>query len=192
MDEAIGHVLRGRGGIHQQSCLPQVTNKTSHFAERVLMMWSWGLISATAVQFLAEGCALDEVCSDETKNLAKIGSNGNYSGNCRRDLLIRAQSKAKVLQPMHCIVPILDQNLIQMSNQMIISPSRLVEYMYKEFPLIFVELCGTKRLEQFWTSIPADDPKLISHPMVHINNWKTRNPNHDSRRLWQVYPQQSE
>ena len=63
-----------------------------------------------------------------------------------------------------------------MSNQMIISPIRLVEYMYKEFPLIFAELCGTKRLEQFWTSIPADDPKLISHPWFTLTIGKRAIP----------------
>ena len=80
--------------------------------------------------------------------------------------------KSKVWRPRHWIVSTLDNGLIQLSKQAIVSPIRTVEFVYKEFPSIFAELCGTRRLEQFWNSVHADDPQLILHPMVGIKDWQ--------------------
>ena len=57
-----------------------------HLATRVLQMWSWGQISAPAVQYIMEGARLDGSTDPATLGLSKIGSGGLWQQNCQRDI----------------------------------------------------------------------------------------------------------
>ena len=63
-----------------------VSQPNGHLATRILQMWSWGQISAPAVQYICEGAILDGCEDAATKVLAKIGSGGLWQHNCQRDI----------------------------------------------------------------------------------------------------------
>eukprot|EP00969_Alexandrium_andersonii_P156621 6924261-Alexandrium_andersonii.AAC.1 len=120
MEGDVASVLRSRGGIRQQVLVGQHLERghaSSHLADRLLQLWSWGLLSSPAVQWLAEGCVLDQGVSDQTRVLASIGHSGQYPGNCRRDLLVTARIKSPLWQPIPLIAPLLDNGKIQLSDQ---------------------------------------------------------------------------
>lgn len=179
MDAAIAAVLGDRGGAHQRlqfQHLGESSSGRSHFAERIMLLWSWGVISANNVQWLAEGCVLDDTCSARTKELSRIGTSGQYSGNCRRDLLTIVLPRGAMCKPLQLRAPVLDANStrILLSQQSIVNPIQVVEMIYKSFHAQFRELFGVDRLSDFWGAVPADDPKLVGHPMLGFENWQQR------------------
>ena len=179
MDAAIARVLEGRGGVHQRLQFsggqPGDNIAKSVFAERILLLWSWGVVSATTVQWLSEGCKLDGQCSDLTRILAGMGTAGEHPGNCRQDVLRRVVAPRGVsIQTMQVEIPILDMGRIIMSTQSIISPIQIVELMYRDYNSLFVELFGIRDLERFGDSQRADDPTFLDHPMLGKDNWRKR------------------
>ena len=82
MNEAIAEVLN-----RTQGHLPQTVQNKSVFADRLLSLWAWGLLSATNVQWLAEGVVMDQGMTQQCKDFADIGSQGAQPGNCCRDFL---------------------------------------------------------------------------------------------------------
>ena len=68
----------------------------SRLAEALLLLFAWGLVSASSAQWLAQ-CALDDgLRHPEIAKLASIGKHGEFSGNCRRDLIRRCLSRCRV------------------------------------------------------------------------------------------------
>lgn len=78
-----------------------------HSAERLLLLVGWGIMSAATARWLAEGICLDYVddTKAQTKQFAKIGCSGVYSGNLRRDPLSKFCSKMTVPKPCTKVVP---------------------------------------------------------------------------------------
>ena len=181
MNAAIAEVLHGRGGSQQQVNFEWATEsppRKSHFADRILQLWAWGALSAVDVQWLAEACVLDEVCAESTKQLARIGSNGKYPGNCRKQLLTIALPGSAVSCKSVPVrdVPIIDRRLnrLLVCDQAIISPIQVVEMMYKDYRDVFLEVFGLGLLEEFWRSFEDYDPQFVAHPMRRTRNWRTR------------------
>lgn len=92
------------GGRHQRSRLltPQGSSSAalkSELAQYLLKQWSWGELSSTQVQVLADKAYQDQTmllrslgisedrADDSIYRLAKLGSFGKHSGNVHRDLM---------------------------------------------------------------------------------------------------------
>ena len=172
MNEAIAEVLsRTRG--HLPDLRPIDQNK-SVFADRLLSLWAWGLVSATNVQWLAEGVVMDKGVSQQCMDLANIGSRGAQPGNCRRDLLRKLPEKGKCEPMIVHAVPLQINTKIVFCDQCIVSPVRVVDMFFRDFPSRFRETFGIAKLPEFWSSLDPNDPKLRSHPMLDKPDWQRR------------------
>ena len=149
MDPAIQSVLSNHGGCHQRLALPALPTAPSHLGDRLLQLWAWGVLSATNVQWLAEGSILDGADHEQLKQLANIGSHGSYPGNCRRDLLVMVHCTHAGVQPLPLDLPVIEGDRLVLRKYAMISPVRLCDYIFKRFPAVFRQLFGVDDLDTF-------------------------------------------
>ena len=176
MDESIARVLQRTRTFQQRFDAEHATfqpepNK-SVLAHRLLQLWAWGLISAPTLQWLAEGCVLDGHAPREVVQLAKIGANGQYKGNCRRDLLRLV--KPSLGKPLSLVVPLLEKDKLNLTKQSVISPIQIFETFFFGHEELMHRLFGTNRLRTFWNSVRPNDPKLHRHPMLELEGWRDK------------------
>ena len=94
MDSDIRFALE-RGGARRRLSLLQstaaastdATPARSRLAEVLLRMFAWGLLTATVVQWIARAAVDDGLRHPDLERLANIGTNCEFAGNSRRDLL---------------------------------------------------------------------------------------------------------
>ena len=140
-------------------------HRRSVFADRLLQLWGWGLLSANMVQFLAEGVVLDDGVCEETRSLAALGGGRRHPGNCRRDLLRRYCSKGNLVKPMPVPMPVQLHSGIQRGEGYVVSPIDMFEYMFSTFPAAFMELLA-KNVRKFWDEVNPSGPRLLGHPLL--------------------------
>ena len=146
----------------------------SHLGDRLLQLWAWCVLSATNVQWLAEGSILDGGDHEQLKQLAKIGSHGSYPGNCRRDLLVMVHRTHAGVQPLPLELPVIEGDRLVLRRYAMMSPVRLCDYIVKRVPAVFRQLFGVDDLDTFWMQVRPDDPKLQGHPMLLRRGWQRR------------------
>ena len=161
MNEAIAEVLKRTRGYLPD---PQPVQNKSVFADRLLSLWAWGLLSATNVQWLAEGAVMDQGVSQQCGDLADIGSQGGQPGNCRRDLLRKLPEKGKCEPMIVNTVPLNIKTKIVFCDQGIVSPVRVVDMLFTDFPSRFRETFGIAKLPDFWSCLDTNVSKLRSTP----------------------------
>ena len=148
-------------------------HRRSVFADRLLQLWGWGLLSANMVQFLAEGVVLDDGVCEETRSLAALGGGRRHPGNCRRDLLRRYCSKGDLVKPMPVPMPVQLHSGIQQGEGYVVSPIDMFEYMFSTFPAAFMELLA-KNVRKFWDEVNPSDPRLLGHPLLEKGNYREK------------------
>ena len=81
--------LRNRGGNRQKERHARLleTQERGHLSWCFLQLFSWGLLSASTIQWLAAAAVADGIKDDAMIKLAKLGTDGAREGNIRRDLL---------------------------------------------------------------------------------------------------------
>ena len=173
--------LRERGGVRQQAEIeallaPPPQSSTSMLADRLLMLFGWGLLSAGTIQWLASGAVDDGLSQGDIVAIARIGSGGRFSGNSRRDLLRRFCPKMHLAKP--CPIPVRiklkDEQVVDRALD-ILPPTTFVESVYREFPSVFKRMYGESPRE-FWDAISPRDPKLLAveQHLVGIPDWRSR------------------
>ena len=132
MSDPIVDVLAGRGGTRQRVNISGVAHTSSVLAQRLLQLWSWGLLLAPLVQWLAEGAVKDGSTHTDMEQLSRVGSGGAFPGNCRRDLL-RYITKAHryVFNPMPINIHMLTRCVMKEESAGILSPCEVVETVFE-------------------------------------------------------------
>ena len=148
-------------------------HRRSVFADRLLQLWGWGLLSANMVQFLAEGVVLDDGVCEETRSLAALGGGRRHPGNCRRDLLRRYCSKGDLVKPMPVPMPVQLHSGIQQGEGYVVSPIDMFEYMFSTFPAASMELLA-KNVRKFWDEVNPSGPRLLGHPLLEKGNYREK------------------
>ena len=147
----------------------------SHLAERLLLLFGWGLVSAPTIQWLAEGAVLDGVEHARVKDLASLGSSGAHKKNCRRDLFRKFCANVQVPRAISLSVPILGKDLKPFWNTAsIVSLPALVDVLYRKHTGVFDAIFGTNPRE-FWDQVSASDPKMLHlRSMTEVVGWKDK------------------
>jgi len=147
----------------------------SALANRLLLLWAEGTLSAVMVQNLAHMAVLDGARHEELGALASAGEWGTHSGNCHRD--ISARFCKDISLPQACIV---ETEAVDPKNKQLVQATAGVFLPHEQLHALqdhhqFEAMFCTKDLEAFWNAIEqTGDPKLTNHPMLQIPQWKSR------------------
>lgn len=135
----------------------------SKFASALLMLFGWGLISAVTVQWLAAAAVADGATHPQLVKLAKLGKEGDYSGNCRRDLFRQWFSRSVVCNVTTLKLPMLNTagDVVLNADQSFMPPNRLISFFWHKAKHMWNQVFGT-RPRDFWARVPRDDPKFIA------------------------------
>ena len=145
--------LQGDGSIEPSSFL----------ADRLLHLFGWGLLSATTVQWLADGAKLDGLSNAKVDRIAGIGTNGRHGGNCRRDLLRSCCADSKIAKPLTVHVPMYSKlRTIEMGQIDMLPPTMLIESIYRHYNAAFQSIFVGMGPRNFWDSVDPEDPKLLA------------------------------
>ena len=132
-----------------------------------------GLASAPGVQTIASS-AVEELlragatAHSDLQALADIGHHGEYPGNTRRDLISRYPISKELPLPVMLDVPSLISSCqpeVQFEKCPVLMPHELFHSLWSNFNGHFTASFADG-LEQFWNSVPPDDPRLVRHPML--------------------------
>ena len=141
----------------------------SQLANKLLALWSHGLISASLCQELADLAMQDGAQHDELYALASTGNHGMYKGNIHRDLMAHF-CKDLIMTPsmtvdVPCIDPKTNKETIEAAN--IFLPHLQFWSLGLHFPENFHDLFSlAKGIPSFWDQVEAvKDPVLENHPL---------------------------
>ena len=184
MDSAIEARLGRRGGLLQRHANEQsVATQRSVLAARLVELWSWGVISSPMVQWLAAGALADlettgapAALKDDVAKLSRIGSDGEWAGNTRRDLLQTAMPQVMLFEPLSIRVSFVGtrsrQAQVQFTTSSVLLPNELFESLYLHYRPFF-ERYVVKGVQEFWGNIRADDPFACGHPVFERPDYAT-------------------
>jgi len=160
LDRAMQEAALTRGGSRQRLQAAHSTlfldgsgteARKSETAQRLLLLFGWGLLSANQVRWIAEGVVIDGLEMEEVSDLSNLGTAGKHKGNVRRDLITKWCKKLQVPKPVQIVMPIVDKLKIDLDHMHpIINPMELTESIYQNFPSLFPDLFGTRNLRSFW------------------------------------------
>lgn len=181
MDRVEPDAKRARGWRRElelaQPVRPNVLteNRPSALATKLLMMWSAGEISSSAVQVIAHMAVLDGADHPELGLLASVGAWGSQPGNASRDIIRSFLETVNIPEADLVSTVAMDPKTSKMEqvNAAVFSPHKMFHKIesYSEFALIFCE----SKLEEFWNGVEASgDPRLLNHPMCQVPGWKRK------------------
>ncbi len=145
--------------------LPPLVEPKSELTSRLLTLVGWGHLSANTARWLAEGAIIDGADRTSLHTFARLGKDGEYAGNVRRDLLRTFSKHLIVPTPVRVHRPEKDkQGRIISRDQFFNSPMAIVESLFQRCPSAFADIFGAEP-GNFWSSIRDDDPKfaLLDH-----------------------------
>ena len=154
--------LVNRGGANQRLAGQRVLDDRgfSYLARLLISMWSFGFISAVMVQRLAEAATKDGMTHPDVVKLAKLGCDGKYLGNCRRDLLSKFLPRFKLPKPLNVGLTLISKHGPVDGTALFLPPTLLIGLIWKFYRKAFETLFG-ENPKAFWDAVPVDDPKLI-------------------------------
>ena len=153
------------------------------FGKAVRECCAWGQLHWSVAQRLAQAIeedanAVGNFVHPDVQRIASLGSYGRYSGNVRREALTRFKPLPNLAKPLLARVPIIRTKA---SNHFapdfmdlpILLPCDIFESLSRYFPRKFQSLLGNG-IQQFWGKVSDDDPRLVNHPVLMIDNWKKK------------------
>ena len=180
VDDATRRTLLSIGGSRQQaeavsSVLGYESLVTEHLANRLLLLFGWGVVSANVVQWIAEGAVLDGSAQPSTIRLSKLGGAGKYSGNCRRDLFCSFCPSMTVPRPILVTVPKEpSRHVVEWKGHMVMPLLQVIQTIHDKHPFVFSQMFATET-KSFWDSVPSDDPNLTClGDLQEDPSWKSK------------------
>ena len=128
--------------------------------QELLLLWTLGEVSASAVQRLAHAVVLDGNRNEMLLELASIGAWGQNAGSNSKNLMQKLGSAVKVPKPAHIQVPCLDAKInpkLTMEEAGVLLPHDLFVSLAQNYPETFQDLMGLDSAKQFWDEIRTDD-----------------------------------
>lgn len=136
----------------------------------LLGKWAWGYMSSIDAQqiALASKRMRGVIQEPELDMLAKIGSYGHNPNHCYRDLTRTFFKNTGTPEPIDIMVPYMDpksdkRTSMEGQTSMFLVQDWLAclsqDKLSPQLEMVF----GTNELEDFWSKVKADDPKLTRH-----------------------------
>ena len=149
--------------------------KKSPLAIELLRLWSMGLLSAVAVQKLANAALLEGAGANMLAEMAALGSWGENSSHVHRELVALASRGMKIHEGIVLQVPALNnkKNPRTVNADFAILPPHLFFHSTaKHHAAHFESIWNFNSIPNFWDSVLPDDPRLANNPMLHVPNYK--------------------
>ena len=157
--------------------LAKGNGQQSQLANKLLALWSHGLLSATLCQEIAALAMEDGAQHDELWQLANCGTYGVHKGNIHRDMMAHFCKDLPVSPSMNVDVPCIDPktNKESIEGASIFLPHLQFWSLGLHFPESFHDLFSLAKgdIPSFWDHVEAvGDPALENHPLK--KDWKEK------------------
>ena len=151
--------------------------KRQSLANKLLMLWAHGLLSAVMIRELADLAIADGASHPDLVALAPTGNWGAQTGNCNRQILNAFCPQVHLPEPFQIKVGCIDpKTSLEKEDMASVFLPHLQFYMLAEhYPSYFHELfsLGKGDLEKFWAGVEkSGDDKIINHPMCLEKPWR--------------------
>ena len=177
------HLEAERGGRNQRAKKPRLLEQRSFLAEHLLERWGDNAIHATEVQEYAWVGCQDILVSGGNPpaalvRLAKLGTTGEHKSNIKKQLEDYVAGKIEIIQPDMHDIPLKLFTGEKIGPQMLphaYVPTHVwLAYLYANYRGDFERrLLGPPgRLEKFWDSVAANDPRR-DHPLFLRPDYRT-------------------
>ena len=125
---------------------------------------------------MAREAVKDGVKHPELVKLSEIGNSGDQRQNSRRDLLRRFCKNMTVPRPLSMQVCMKDKLLQTAGHELqMLSPFDLVNSIWENHPNLFPSIFCTAKLEEFWSKVKPDDPRLQHMgDIMQIEHWQRK------------------
>ena len=143
----------------------------------LLHNWTMGHISAIGVQKLAAAALLDNVSNNSIAELAALGSWGQHKGNIHRDLTLLVSKDLKLAEPILVSCPCLNNKEVPPvveSTFPILAPHLLFHSLQENYPESLDSFFGASKIQNFWSSVQPDDPRLCHDCVKDIPGYETK------------------
>ena len=179
MEMETGRKAHKKSTLEKVDGLERPEENQSGLANKLLSLWSTGILSATLIREIAHlamqgGCDHPEVIS-----LAKVGNWGAQTGNCHRQLLNQFCPQIMLPEAFQVKVKCQDPktSLEKEDWASIFLPHLQFAHLGEHYPMFFQKaFClGKGDLEKFWGGVEkVKDDRLKGHPMCLEKHWKTK------------------
>ena len=140
--------------------------------------WSWGGLFGTDVQEFAHSAVLAGVMNPEVREIAAMGGFGSSEQHINEQLRARYLSEMRLPHPTKISLPCLDPKSetpgVVIEPHSVMDLHDLLHCMYMHHRDEFEQLVGTEHIGEFWGVVKPQDPKLRTHPMKGVENWKQK------------------
>ena len=153
------------GGVRQRASasagLATGNAPKSKLANLLLQIWVWGLISSTLLQSIADAAVTDietmgRIVHPMLRDIQGIGTDGQYAGSCRRDLLRKFKNKLFTISALTVRVPCVpttgNQRIVSWVNAPILMVNELFDYLYTKVNAKFNDMLGGG-IADFWSKV---------------------------------------
>ena len=149
--------------------------------DTLLELWALGLLSAVVLQVIADA-ACKVAPRPPMQALANIGTKGDHKNNAHRDLtkkINQGRLDELISRPMYVDLPLLEvrrnrrlQGPRNITMQYpILLPHVLMHDLFHNYNGTFAKsVLGDGDMAGFWQQIPANDARLVGHPVNRIDN----------------------
>lgn len=143
--------------------------KRSSLVNKLLSLWSHGILSARMCQELAHLAVLDGAQSEELCIMAGAGNWGQAPGNTHRDFLTNFCRNNGLTKAFEVEVPVRDPKTsrVGVETASLFLPHMVFSDISLNYKEQFHKIFGTEQVEQFWTNVrAAKDQRLLGHPIT--------------------------
>ena len=143
----------------------------------LLHNWTMGHISAVGVQKLAAATLLDGVSNNSIAELAALGAWGQHKNHIHKELTRLVSKDLKLAEPILVSCPCLNNKeappVIE-SAFPILAPHLLFHSLQENYPDSLQSFFGASRIQNFWSSVRSDDPRLCYNRVKDIPGYETK------------------
>jgi hypothetical protein len=131
-------------------------------------------MSAPLCNWLAQALVIDGFTHPEVCSMASLGTQGMYKANIRRDMHVKFPVSPHIPKPVLARVPVkhVKTKVINFTAVPILMVNQVFDFLYLFHRDRFMEFVAG--LQEFWTQVRPDDPKLIDHPMTMREAWRNK------------------
>ena len=184
LDAHIAAFAQSSGGVHQRlqvACADSISHAVDFCvtAQLLIELWVSGCLPAHYIQKICSALIEDGVTSVAIHCLSKLGHYGAYPGNVPRDLKrVLKYDSMDVPEPFIVSLPLMNHSIspprLEFHDTPILLASDVLHWLYSSHPDEIRRRLGADEaiLEHYWEGAAADDPKLISHPLKDVPNYK--------------------
>lgn len=150
-------------------------DKQSPLANKLLLLWAKGVLSATLIREIADLAIQDGAKHQDLVAIAQTGNWGQQPGNAHKQILNHFCSNVNIATSYEvevpCIHPKTSKDALEKAS--IFLPHMMFYTLGQNYPSLFHELFDLGNQAAFWQGVrKTGDEKLVNHPMSLEKDWE--------------------